>query len=110
MRNYRINPEFALSNPSPGTIAMREVAVTFEDGTTTVFGPETFKIPAPLAPTWYYVTANHSTRVAACDISGDLVGVPGHVYIGAIQAIPAGRSINAIAGGWPPPTTWLVGD
>jgi len=110
VHDYRINPEFVLSNPSPEAIVMDEVTVTFEDGTTVVFGAETFKISAPLAPTWYYVTVNRSSRVAACDISGELVGVPGHVYVGAIQAIPAGRSINAIAGGWPPPTTWMVGD
>ena len=110
MRNYRINPEFALSNPSPGTIAMREVAVTFEDGTTTVFGPETFTIPIPSVPTWYYVTVNRSTRVATCQTSHDLAGAEGHIFLGAIRAIPAGGSINALAGGWPAPQTYLVGE
>ena len=110
MHTYAIVPQFVITNPDSTTIAMSEVRATFEDGTTVVFGAETFKIPAPLAPTWYYVTVNRSSRVAACDISGELVGVPGHVYVGAIQAIPTGRSTNVIAGGWPPPTTWLVGD
>ena len=110
MHDYRITPEFVLSNPSPENIEMDQVTVVFDDSTTAIYSAETFTIPAPSVPTWYYVTVDSSTRVATCDISGELVGVPGHVYVGAIQAIPAGRSINAVVGGWPPPTTWMVGD
>ena len=89
---------------------MDEVSVSFEDGTTVVFGAETFKIPAPLVPTWYYVTIKRSTRVGTCETSHDLAGAEGHVYLGAIQAIPSGGSINALAGGWPAPQTYLVGE
>ena len=110
MHDYTINPQFAITQPSPTVIATSEVTVAFEDGTTVVFGAETFNIPAPLAPTWYYVTINRSTRVGTCETSHDLAGAEGHIYLGAIQAIPSGGSINALAGGWPAPQTYLVGE
>ena len=110
MCDYIINPEFVLSNPSPETIAMDQVAVTFDDGTTAICDAETFNIPAPLVPTWYYVTLNTSTRIATCQTAHDLAGAEGHIYVGAIQAIPSGGSANALAGGWPAPQTYLVGN
>jgi hypothetical protein len=108
--DYRITPEFVLSNPNATTIAMAEVTVTFDDGRAAIYGAHTFTIPVPLLPTWYYVTVDISTRVATCQTSHDLAGAAGHIYIGAIKAIPAWGSLNALAGGWPAPQTYIVGD
>ena len=108
MHKYTITPEFVLTNPTATTIAMGAVAVLFGDSTV-IHSAETFTIAEPLVPTWYYVTVDKATRSATCQTAHDLVGTPGHIYIGAIQAIPAGGSINALAGGWPAPQTYIVG-
>ena len=89
---------------------MREVAVIHSEGTIAIYDARTFAIPIPSVPTWYYVTVNRSTRVATCQTSHDLAGAEGHIFLGAIRAIPAGGSINALAGGWPAPQTYLVGE
>jgi hypothetical protein len=113
---YTNNPQIDLTNPTATTIAMGAVAVTFL-GAPVNYSARTFTIPAPTVPTWYYVTIADATQqgesgptlVATCSVSNALVGVQGNTYIGAIQVIPGGGSINALAGGWPAPTTFLVG-
>lgn len=107
MHDYKIK-EFVLSNPSPTTVVMDQVVVTFHDCTVMIHSPQTFDIPAPSVPTWYYVTIDDSSFFATCETSDALVGLPGHTYIGAIQATPNGGSINALAGGWPAPQTFIV--
>jgi hypothetical protein len=70
-----------------------------------------FTIPRPLEPTWYFVTLSaYEHDAATCQVSHDFVGNDNHFYIGAIQALPDGGSTNVLAGGWPAPQTWIVGD
>ena len=88
-------------------IAMLAVAVTFGDRVVS-YSAKTFNISAPVKPLWYYVTVDEQTQEATCQTSDALVGVQGHTYIGAIQALPAGGSRNVLAGGWPAPTTFFV--
>lgn len=113
---YTNNPQIDLTNPTATTIAMGAVAVTFL-GAPVNYSARTFTIPAPTVPTWYYVTIADPTQqgesgptlTPTCSISDALVGVQGNTYIGAIQVIPGGGSVNALAGGWPAPTTFIVG-
>lgn len=108
MHTYFISPEFVLTNPSPTKIAMGVVTATFSDRIV-IYSTRTFDIPRPRVPTWYYVTVDNSSFSAACETSDALVGVQGHTYIGAIQALPEGGGTNALAGGWPAPQTYIVG-
>jgi hypothetical protein len=113
---YTNNPAIDLTNPTATTVVMGAVAVTFL-GAPVNYSARTFTIPAPSVPTWYYITIADPTQqgestpilVATCSVSNALVGVQGNTYIGAIQVIPGGGSVNALAGGWPAPTTFIVG-
>lgn len=107
MNLYCLEPQFVLSNPAPTSITMAAVTVMFNDASVS-YPTQTFMIPAPERPTWYFITVDQRTQEATCQTSDALVGIEGHVYIGAIQASPASGSVNAIAGGWPPPMTFIV--
>jgi hypothetical protein len=114
--SYTCDPQISLANPTATSISMRDVTVTFAD-LQVLYKGRTFQIPTPEKPTWFYVTIADPSQqgestdslVATCQTSDALVGMPGHTYIGAIKATPAGGSINALAGGWPSPPTFIVG-
>jgi hypothetical protein len=104
------NPQFILSQPTPTTIAMAAVAVRFGRSAPVHYGARTFNIPAPIEPTFYYVTIKESTLTPSCLTTDMLCGEAGHVYLGAIQVIPEGNSKVLIPGGWPAPQSFLVVD
>jgi hypothetical protein len=113
---YTNVPQFALTQPTPTTIVLAAVAVTF--GALTVnYSARTFTIPTPSVPTWYYVTITDNTQVgesgavlhADCVITTALCGVQGQTYMGAILALPAGSATRILPGGWPAPNSMQVG-
>lgn len=116
--SYSNNPAIDLTQPTATTISVGAVAVTFGSNTVN-YAARTLTITAPTTPTWYYVTIADPTQVgesgsptltATCQTSTALVGVQGNTYIGAIQAIPAGGGTQVLAGGWPAPQTFQIGD
>ena len=117
INTYTNNPSLDLTNPTATSIAMGAVAVTFGNATVN-YSARTFTIPTPTVPTWYYVTIADPTQqgetsptlTATCQTASTLVGIQGNTYIGAIQVLPAGGSTNELAGGWPAPTTFTVGN
>jgi hypothetical protein len=52
---YINEPVFALTQPTPTTIALAAVASSF-GGPKRHYTARTLTIPAPTEPTWYYVT------------------------------------------------------
>jgi len=116
--SYTNNPALDLTQPSATEIAMGAVSVTF-GGSTVSYAARTFTITTPTTPTWYYVTiadptqageSGSPTLTATCQTSDSLVGVQGNTYIGAILALPGGSATQVLAGGWPAPQTFQVGD
>jgi hypothetical protein len=118
--SYSNNPAISLSQPDATTITMQQVSVTF-GGNTVQYAGRDITIPAPAAPTWYYITINDPTQsgesgspisatlTANASIDTNLCGVLGQTYMGAILALPGGAAISELAGGWPAPTTFQVG-
>jgi predicted phage tail protein len=114
--SYTNNPAIALTQPTPTTIALAAVAVTF--GAATVnYSAHTFTIAAPTVATWYYITCADTAQAGesgdvlpkSCSLTTALVGVQGDTYMGAILALPAGSAVSELAGGWPAPQTIQVG-
>ncbi|MHB1794610.1 MAG: Ig-like domain-containing protein [Acidobacteriaceae bacterium] len=115
--SYSNSPAIALTQPTATEISLAAVVVT--SGSVVMnYAARNFTIPAPSAPTWYYVTiadptqsgeAGTPTLTATCQESDALVGVAGNVNMGAILALPAGAAVSMLAGGWPAPQTVQVG-
>jgi sulfur carrier protein ThiS len=113
---YTNVPQFALTQPTPTTIALAAVAVTFGNLVAN-YSARTFTIPTPSADTWYYVTIADAAQAgetgavlsATCSTSFALAGVQGQTYMGAILAVAAGGSIRPQPGGWPVPNSLQVG-
>lgn len=114
--SYSNNPAIALTQPTPTEISVAAVAVTF-GALVLNYAARNLTIPAPSAPTWYYVTiadagpsgeSGSATLVATAQTSDALVGIAGNVYMGAILALPAGSATDILAGGWPAPQTFQV--
>lgn len=117
---YSNSPAVSLSQPTPTTIGMVEVAVTF-GGNTVNYAPRSITIPTPAVPTWYYVTIADPAQAGEAGISPsptltataatntNLCGVVGNTYMGAVLALPAGSAFSELAGGWPAPQTIQVG-
>lgn len=101
----------ALTQPcgSPTTINMASATVTFPSNTVS-YNPHSFTIPAPVAPTTYYVTILDPAYLGAaglaglvvyfCETSTAKVGQPGFIYIGSITALPGGCATGG-GGGLP---------
>lgn len=114
--SYTNSPQIDLSQPTATTIQMGNVAVTFSN--TVNYSARTFTITTPSEATWYYVTIADPTQqgetgptlTATCQTSTALVGITGNIYIGAINALPTGNATQILAGGWPAPQTFQVGD
>jgi hypothetical protein len=114
---YTQTPASALTNPTPTTIHMAAVAEAFPTNTAS-YQARTFTISAPGAPTTYYITVadagyigdagSASPLTAYCETSQAKIGLAGYVFIGAIQALPAGGGSNVIPGGFPLPTGFLI--
>lgn len=112
--SYTNTPQFDLTNPTATSVVMGALVVQFNGVVN--YSARTFTIPAPSVPTWYYVTIADPTQqgessptlTATCQISNALVGVQGNTYIGAIQVIPGGGSVNVLPGGWPSPSSVIV--
>jgi len=114
--SYTNSPALALTQPTPITIAMSAVAVTF-GSTIANYAARTITIPTPTVATWYYITiadtaqageSGSPTLTTTASTTNTLVGVLGNTYMGAILALPGGSAVSAIAGGWPAPQTVQV--
>jgi hypothetical protein len=115
-RIYSNEPTIALTQPTPTTIHIAPVVVTFGESSAK-YAERTLTIPAPTKPIWLYVTIADPTQQGenssftlheSCLDSWDLAGEPGHTYMGAILALPEGNADNKLAGGWPAPQTVQV--
>lgn len=115
--SYTQTPASALTNPTPTTIHMAAVTEAFPTNTAG-YQARTFTISAPGAPTTYYVTVldpgyvgdagSASPLTAYCQTSQSKIGLAGYVFVGAIQALPAGGGSNVIPGGFPLPVGFLI--
>lgn len=86
---------------------------------TAMYNGRAIAIPAPSAPIWYYVTiydpgytgdAGLSNLPTYADTTQSKIGQPGYIYCGAIQCLPSGFTADIILpGGYPPPTTNIIG-
>ena len=100
----------ALTQPSATDIHMAQATVTWLDGHQTIYSARDFTIPAPSAPTTYYVTIEDPKMLgdqppgstscpAFCETTLEKVGAAGYVYIGSIQAIAGGGGTITGPGG-----------
>ncbi|HVI08011.1 MAG TPA: phage tail protein [Candidatus Binatia bacterium] len=113
---YSIISGGVLSQPTPTTLAMTQAVVQFPSNQATYLARNSsnttaFTIPAPTAPTLYYVTIYDPaqlgetgatptlTTYAATTQAAAHVGQPGYVYIGSITALPAGGGSQSGGGG-----------
>jgi hypothetical protein len=115
-QSYVQTPGSALTNPSSTQISMAAVSVAFP-ANTAAYQARNFAIGAPGSPTMYYVfvadpgatgDAAGSPKTSYCEASTAKIGVAGYVFIGAIQALPAGGGVNVIPGGFPLPAGFLI--
>jgi hypothetical protein len=115
-RIYSNDPPVSLSQPTPTTIHIVPVTVTFAESSVT-YAERTITIPAVKKPTWLYVTIADTAQQGenssftlheTCQDSCDLCGEPGHIYLGAILAMPEGNTDVTLAGGWPVTQTFQV--
>jgi hypothetical protein len=113
---YTNNPQFALTQPTPTTIAIAAVAVTFGNAVVN-YAARTKTITAPSVATPLYVTiadptqqgeSGSPTLLVTVSPSNSLVGVMGNTYIGSILALPAGGATRIGPGGWPVPASFQV--
>ena len=116
--SYTLNPPFVLSQPATATeIDLAACACSFGGLPPVNYSARALTIPAPSAPTWYYVTIADPTQAgessptltATCQADDALVGVQGNTYLGAILALPAGFATQILPGGWPAPPSFQVG-
>jgi hypothetical protein len=115
--SYTQTPASALTNPTATSIVMAAVAEAFPTNTASYQG-RSFTIGAPGVPTTYYVTVHDpgyvgdagstSPLTSYCETTQAKIGLTGYVFIGAIQALPAGGGSNVIPGGYPLPQGWLI--
>jgi hypothetical protein len=117
-RIYSNSPAIALTQPTPTTIHIAPVVVTFGESSVN-YAERILTIPAPTKPTWLYVTIADPTQQGenssftlheTCLDSWDLAGEPGHIYMGAILALPDGNALRKLPGGWPSPASYQVAD
>ena len=113
LNQYSTQPYYPLSWSGPTTINLAATTVTYPTHTA-AYAARTLTVPAPSSPVWYYVTLADPTQqgepgspvlVLSCRTDTSLVGVLGNIYLGAIQAVPAGTDGMILAGGWPAPRT-----
>lgn len=114
---YTQTPASALTNPTPTSIVMAAVTEAYPSNTASYQG-RSFTISAPGTPTTYYVTVHDpgyvgdagsaSPLTSYCETSQAKIGLTGYVFIGAIQALPAGGGSNVIPGGYPLPAGFLI--
>lgn len=114
--SYSIVSGGVLSQPTATTLAMTQAVVQFPSNQVTYLARNStntaaFTIPAPTAPTLYYVTIYDPaqlgetgatptlTTFASTTQAGAHVGQPGYVYIGSITALPAGSGGQSGGGG-----------
>jgi hypothetical protein len=105
-RIYSNEPTIALTQPTPTTVHIASVVVTFGDSSVN-YTARTLTIPAPTKPTWYYVTVADDD-LPTCQTENTLCGELGNTYMGAILATPSSGETIVLPGGWPAPQAVLV--
>jgi hypothetical protein len=106
LNTYTNEPLFALTQPTPTTIALAAVTTSY-GGPKRHYSARTLTIPAPTEPTWYYVTVADDD-LATCQTENTLCGELGNTYMGAILATKLGGETTVLPGGWPAPQAVLV--
>ncbi len=115
-QSYVQTPASALTNPSSTVIHMAAVSEAFP-ANPAAYQARNITIAAPGSPTLYYVTvydpggtgdAVGSAKPSYADTTSAKVGQAGYVFIGAIQALPAGGGSNMIPGGLPIPSGFMI--
>lgn len=119
--NYSINPQIPLSQPDATHIALAAVVANFPTVALN-YTARSIPITDPAGtPTWYYITIGDPDYVGdggtgpALQVYAETtpakVGTQGFTYMGAIQCThAAGTTAVPVAGGWPAPQTFVVGD
>jgi hypothetical protein len=107
LNTYINEPLFALTQPTPTTIALAAVASSFGGPKRDYYSAHTISIPAPTEPTWYYVTVDDDD-LPMCQTDTALCGELGNTYMGAILATPFGGETTVLPGGWPAPVAFQV--